>query len=414
MHKRHIEMHETVTGDIEMTNNVFRSRHSKAAATAAAVVSSSLHPHHSLVQTTSSHHHHQRRTHIRSRSDATGLLGQNNPQGGYHNYHHNHHHHHHHQQPRRRLHLGDLTSGRAFDNGCLCFESCKAAVNDLRGERTTCACGAPRLAPQMEFIRALISIGKRLGTLTEKEAKTQRLLAELSMLNLNLPARVWLPIHSPDMQHLVVRIPAQAASVLNSKDKAPYIIYVEVVEVFDCASSPTPEKIINNLRHVKSEEQLPDDSPANSSSNANGTGGGACSSNSSHSGASAGGASGASGGGGGQQMMSTSTSMTSLAQAFANSAAAGDPSFMDTSDCWSNDLDEDPNIPFPNWVLQRRRNNGVDRDTISQMSMDSTDSRLGAYEVVLINRLFNIDKFTILESLCLSPPVTFAAALARA
>ena len=51
-----------------------------------------------------------------------------------------------------------------------------------------------------------------------QESKTQRLLAELSLLNLNLPARVWLPIHhSSEAQHLVVRVPAQAASVLNSK-----------------------------------------------------------------------------------------------------------------------------------------------------------------------------------------------------
>ncbi len=42
-------------------------------------------------------------------------------------------------------------------------------------------------------------------------------------------SRVWVPLHlSDDCQHLVVRIPPQAASVLNSKDKAPYIIYVEV------------------------------------------------------------------------------------------------------------------------------------------------------------------------------------------
>ncbi len=100
-----------------------------------------------------------------------------------------------------------------FSSGIMCFSG---------------TCGAPRLAPQQEFLRALISIGHRLSALPDKEAKTQRLLAELSMLNLNLPARVWLPIHLSESQHLVVRIPAQAASVLNSKDKAPYIIYVEV------------------------------------------------------------------------------------------------------------------------------------------------------------------------------------------
>ena len=85
-------------------------------------------------------------------------------------------------------------------------------------------CAAPRLAPQQEWVRALVSVGKRLGTLPDRypfpkgkqypillykhpnklsnflsyrESKTQRLLAELSMLNLNLPARVWLPLQVP-------------------------------------------------------------------------------------------------------------------------------------------------------------------------------------------------------------------------
>ena len=45
-----------------------------------------------------------------------------------------------------------------------------------------------------------------------------RLIAELSMLNLNLPARVWLPI-SDTVNHHVVRIPHTQAVVLNSKEK---------------------------------------------------------------------------------------------------------------------------------------------------------------------------------------------------
>ena len=69
------------------------------------------------------------------------------------------------------------------------------------------------------LFQALVSIGKRLGQLPDRETKTQRLLAELSMLNLNLPARVWLPLQSAEVPHLVVRVPPQAASVLNSKDK---------------------------------------------------------------------------------------------------------------------------------------------------------------------------------------------------
>jgi phosphatidylinositol 4-kinase len=45
------------------------------------------------------------------------------------------------------------------------------------------------------------------------------LYAELSLLNLNLPARVFLPIFPILFKHHVVRIPHTVAAVLNSKDK---------------------------------------------------------------------------------------------------------------------------------------------------------------------------------------------------
>lgn len=74
-----------------------------------------------------------------------------------------------------------------------------------------------RLAPQREFIKSLMGIGKRLATLPTKEQKTQRLISELSLLNHKLPARVWLPTAAFD--HHVVRVPHTQAVVLNSKDK---------------------------------------------------------------------------------------------------------------------------------------------------------------------------------------------------
>lgn len=39
-----------------------------------------------------------------------------------------------------KISLGDLSSGRAFDNGCTCFDSCQGVVNDLRGQKTDCFC----------------------------------------------------------------------------------------------------------------------------------------------------------------------------------------------------------------------------------------------------------------------------------
>lgn len=151
--------------------------------------------------------------------------------------------------------LGDLTSGRAFDNGCSCFVSCRGVVNDLRGEKTDCTCSAPRLAPELEFMKALISIGKLLSSIPTKEAKTTRLVAELTTLNLNLPARIWLPLNSAKPHH-IVRISPQGGAVLNSKDKAPYIIYIEVVEVDDLHTSFVTPKIMPTLRHTRSEENL--------------------------------------------------------------------------------------------------------------------------------------------------------------
>ncbi|XP_039910079.1 phosphatidylinositol 4-kinase beta, partial [Hirundo rustica] len=74
-----------------------------------------------------------------------------------------------------------------------------------------------RLAPEREFIKSLMAIGKRLATLPTKEQKTQRLISELSLLNHKLPARAWLPTAA--FQHHVVRVPHSQAVVLNSKDK---------------------------------------------------------------------------------------------------------------------------------------------------------------------------------------------------
>ncbi|XP_011603496.1 phosphatidylinositol 4-kinase beta isoform X2 [Takifugu rubripes] len=114
-----------------------------------------------------------------------------------------------------------------------------------------------RLAPQREFIKSLMGIGKRLATLPTKEQKTQRLISELSLLNHKLPARVWLPTAAFD--HHVVRVPHTQAVVLNSKDKAPYLIYVEVLECENFETSSVPIRIPESrIRSTRSVENLPD------------------------------------------------------------------------------------------------------------------------------------------------------------
>ncbi|CAN0079015.1 unnamed protein product [Lampetra planeri] len=116
-----------------------------------------------------------------------------------------------------------------------------------------------RLAPEREFIQTLMAIGKRLVSLPTKEQKTQRLIAELSLLNLTLPARVWLATAS--FPHHIVRIPHTQTIVLNSKDKAPYLIYVEVLVCDDLERSVVPARIPEaRIRTARSEECLQDES----------------------------------------------------------------------------------------------------------------------------------------------------------
>ena len=78
-----------------------------------------------------------KKSHQRSRSDATLALQSQGASG--------------HFQPRGHKRtpssgstkncLGDSTSGRAFDNGCCCFDSEEARCNSLRGKTVECHCG---------------------------------------------------------------------------------------------------------------------------------------------------------------------------------------------------------------------------------------------------------------------------------
>ncbi|CAF3545253.1 unnamed protein product [Rotaria sp. Silwood1] len=155
----------------------------------------------------------------------------------------------HRRQP--RLCIGDLNSGRAFDNNCMCFEN----VNGFR--RRECTCNAPKLAPVREFMTALINIGKKLPHVPTKDKKTQNLISEMKRMNMNLPARVWIPFYK--FPHHVVRIAYTESTVLNSRDRAPYIVYIEVVLCDNVFASPLPIKQNESkLRSTRSEENLID------------------------------------------------------------------------------------------------------------------------------------------------------------
>lgn len=108
--------------------------------------------------------------------------------------------------------------------------------------------------PEMQFVMGLIDVAQRLCHVN-KEGRQQALLAELSLLNHNLPAALCIPLwchgsdqHPSDAQcrafqstahvqphHRLLRIPVSEAVILNSAERAPYVVYVEVVRGMDDA-----------------------------------------------------------------------------------------------------------------------------------------------------------------------------------
>jgi len=96
---------------------------------------------------------------------------------------------------------------------------------------------------QISFIESLVDIGRKLVNQPNRESKTTRLVSELNEVNLHLPARVWNPIGA-STNHFIVRITPFAAVVLNSKDKAPYFAYIEVLSTDDKNTDEVPPKML--------------------------------------------------------------------------------------------------------------------------------------------------------------------------
>lgn len=266
-----------------------------------------------------------------------------------------------------KLCLGDLTSGRAFDNGCTCFETVRGQVNDLLGQKTVCSCNAPKTAPQKEFMKALMNVGKNLTNLPSKAEKTSALRMFLNLINKNLPARVWLPLYS-DIPHHVVRITEEKTAVLNSKDKTPYIIYVEVVEVTDIYSSSLIPKMMPSLRHTKSEEHLEAGVSCQHHQNqqhATCSRTSSCSSHASNCRRNK------------EKLLSESSTDNNAAAAEQQHTQCGgnsmllSPPQVNEDDVWSQEDDE----ITAQYLHMRKMRSNCERDAISQMSLDSCDSR---------------------------------------
>ncbi|CAO3702110.1 unnamed protein product [Rhizopus stolonifer] len=87
---------------------------------------------------------------------------------------------------------------------------------------------------EIQFVLTLVDIATRL-VIVPREARMSALHAELTLLNHNLPAEICLPLWCPatshkPYHHRVVRISPSDAVVLNSAERAPYLLMIEVLD----------------------------------------------------------------------------------------------------------------------------------------------------------------------------------------
>jgi len=120
-------------------------------------------------------------------------------------------------------------------------DSKREVNNKLGGQSSSLAL---QLHSERKFITHLTNISRKLTEmkhdLCPKDELRRRLVMELTNVNFNLPGRLWLP-GLYDMNHHVVRIPPNEAILLNSAERVPYMIYVEVVKCQDKSHDDPPK-----------------------------------------------------------------------------------------------------------------------------------------------------------------------------
>jgi hypothetical protein len=95
---------------------------------------------------------------------------------------------------------------------------------------------------EMQFVMSLIDISKRLISF-QKDGRLKALTAELALINHNLPASLCLPLWCKSLDHhRILRLCLSDAVVLNSAERAPFLVQLEVLES-DCSEEEFQELI---------------------------------------------------------------------------------------------------------------------------------------------------------------------------
>ncbi|KAJ3084316.1 Phosphatidylinositol 4-kinase pik1alpha (PI4-kinase)(PtdIns-4-kinase) [Rhizoclosmatium sp. JEL0117] len=112
---------------------------------------------------------------------------------------------------------------------------------------------------QLQFIMTLSDISDRLRSVP-KPNRQSALFAELSLLNHNLPANVCIPLWcsggtGEKNHHWVVRVPPNDGVTLNSADRVPYLLILEIVD--DVDNELSSDEALSKRLSINSNAQTP-------------------------------------------------------------------------------------------------------------------------------------------------------------
>eukprot|EP01133_Synstelium_polycarpum_P012824 gene12824-15053_t len=105
----------------------------------------------------------------------------------------------------------------------------------------------------LSFVQTLSNISKKLISIPI-DLRGAKLKDEISSLNIKLPLGLYLPMWQSSQHHCIVRIPPEEVKILNSRERVPFLLVLEIIEGEEEASAANILKI---FQEIWAEERLP-------------------------------------------------------------------------------------------------------------------------------------------------------------
>ncbi|EGG16167.1 phosphatidylinositol 4-kinase [Cavenderia fasciculata] len=103
-----------------------------------------------------------------------------------------------------------------------------------------------------DYLNSILSFVQTLGNISKKlisvpiDLRQAKLKDEISILNIKLPLGLYLPLGQESRHHCIVRIPPEEVKILNSRERVPFLLVLEMIEGDEEASAANILNIVSS------------------------------------------------------------------------------------------------------------------------------------------------------------------------